>query len=132
MLARLPPRHRHSPRQPYAKFRAPTAATQHTTLMACSASSSQPPCAEILEDKIKKQESCHLSAILTDVFILASPTFDNPPNSTASSPMVTTSPDASPIATAATFFADLVPRLLSDPQSRTTLSSRVLTEESSH
>lgn len=58
--------------------------------------------AEILQDKIKKQESRHLSAISTDLSILESPTFDNSPNSTASSPMVTTPPDTKSIATAET------------------------------
>ncbi|KAK3331760.1 nuclear distribution protein nude [Cercophora scortea] len=48
--------------------------------------------ADILQDKIRKQESRHLSAISTDISILDS-TFDHSPNSTASSPMVTTPPD---------------------------------------
>lgn len=54
--------------------------------------------AEVLQDKIKKQESRHLSTISTDVSILESPTFDKTteasPNSTASSPLVTTPPEA--------------------------------------
>ncbi|KAK1833573.1 nuclear distribution protein nude [Podospora conica] len=58
--------------------------------------------AEILQDKIRKQESRHLSAISTDLSILESPTFDNSPNSTASSPMITTPPDSKSIATADT------------------------------
>ncbi|KAK3368718.1 nuclear distribution protein nude [Podospora didyma] len=55
--------------------------------------------AEILQDKIRKQESRHLSAISTDLSILESPTFDNSPNSTASSPMVTTPPDTKSMTT---------------------------------
>ncbi|KAI9166441.1 Nuclear distribution protein nudE [Paramyrothecium foliicola] len=54
--------------------------------------------AEVLQDKIKKQESRHLSTISTDISILESPTFDKnmdaSPNSTASSPLVTTPPEA--------------------------------------
>ncbi len=49
--------------------------------------------AEILQDKIKKQEARHLSAISTDISVPDSPTFDNSPNSTASSPLITTPPD---------------------------------------
>ncbi|KAF4983591.1 hypothetical protein FZEAL_1041 [Fusarium zealandicum] len=50
--------------------------------------------AELLQDKIKKQESRHLSAISTDISVLESPTFDNnaSPGSTASSPLITTPP----------------------------------------
>ncbi|KAK3322807.1 NUDE protein [Apodospora peruviana] len=55
--------------------------------------------AEILQDKIKKQESRHLSAISTDISILESPTFENSPNSTASSPMITTPPDTKSMST---------------------------------
>ncbi|KAK4444353.1 nuclear distribution protein nude 1 [Podospora aff. communis PSN243] len=58
--------------------------------------------AEILQDKIRKQESRHLSAISTDLSILESPMFDNSPNSTASSPMITTPPDTKSLATADT------------------------------
>ncbi|KAK5659648.1 hypothetical protein OQA88_856 [Cercophora sp. LCS_1] len=58
--------------------------------------------AEILQDKIRKQESRHLSSISTDLSIPESPTFDNSPHSTASSPMVTTPPDTKSIATADT------------------------------
>ncbi|PNP82330.1 hypothetical protein FNYG_04519 [Fusarium nygamai] len=52
--------------------------------------------AELLQDKIKKQESRHLSTISTDLSILESPTFDHPasPGSTASSPLITTPPDS--------------------------------------
>lgn len=54
--------------------------------------------AELLQDKIKKHESRHLSAISTDISILGSPTFDKnidaSPNSTASSPLITTPPDS--------------------------------------
>jgi hypothetical protein len=49
--------------------------------------------AEILQDKIKKQESRHLSAISTDMSILESPMFEHSSNSTASSPLITTPPD---------------------------------------
>jgi len=50
--------------------------------------------AEILQDKIKKQEARHLSAISTDLSVPESPTFDHSPGgSTASSPLVTTPPD---------------------------------------
>ena len=53
--------------------------------------------AELLQEKIRKQESRHLSVISTDVSVLESPVFDknveNSPNSTASSPLVTTPPD---------------------------------------
>lgn len=58
--------------------------------------------AEILQDKIKKQESRHLSHISTDISILESPMFDNSPNSTASSPMISTPPDTKSLATADT------------------------------
>jgi outer membrane murein-binding lipoprotein Lpp len=54
--------------------------------------------AEVMQDKIKKHEARHLSTISTDVSILESPTFDKTmdasPNSTASSPLVTTPPEA--------------------------------------
>ncbi|KAM0561984.1 hypothetical protein ACHAPJ_002425 [Fusarium lateritium] len=52
--------------------------------------------AELLQDKIKKQESRHLSTISTDLSVLESPTFDNPasPGSTASSPLITTPPES--------------------------------------
>ncbi|EEY16645.1 nuclear distribution protein nudE [Verticillium alfalfae VaMs.102] len=53
--------------------------------------------AELLQDKIKKQEDRHLSHISTDMSLLESPTFDKTidasPNSTASSPLITTPPD---------------------------------------
>ncbi|KAJ6443772.1 nuclear distribution protein nudE [Purpureocillium lavendulum] len=50
--------------------------------------------AELMQDKIKKQESRHLSTISTDLSVLGSPTFDkNSPGSTASSPLITTPPD---------------------------------------
>lgn len=58
--------------------------------------------AEILQDKIRKQESRHLSTISTDISIPESPTFDNSPHSTASSPMITTPPDTKSITTAET------------------------------
>ncbi|KAF5522850.1 Nuclear distribution protein nudE-like protein 1 [Colletotrichum aenigma] len=54
--------------------------------------------AELLQDKLKKQEARHLSHISTDLSVMSSPTFDknteHSPNSTASSPMVTTPPDS--------------------------------------
>lgn len=57
--------------------------------------------AELLQDKLKKQESRHLSTISTDTSVLESPTFDKhiegSPNSTASSPLVTTPPEAKSI-----------------------------------
>ncbi|KAI0379605.1 NUDE protein [Hypomontagnella monticulosa] len=49
--------------------------------------------AEIMQDKIKKAENRHLSAISTDVSILESPTFEDSPRSTTSSPLITTPPD---------------------------------------
>ncbi|KHN97104.1 nuclear distribution protein nudE [Metarhizium album ARSEF 1941] len=53
--------------------------------------------AELMQDKIKKQEARHLSTISTDLSALGSPTFDKnveaSPNSTASSPLVTTPPE---------------------------------------
>lgn len=50
--------------------------------------------AEIMQDKIKKAEIRHLSAISTDISIPESPTFeDSPRSSMASSPLVTTPPD---------------------------------------
>ncbi|KAK3934454.1 NUDE protein [Diplogelasinospora grovesii] len=58
--------------------------------------------AEILQDKIKKQESRHLSTISTDLSIPESPTFEHSPNSTASSPMITTPPDTKSLSTAET------------------------------
>ncbi|KAK1756372.1 nuclear distribution protein nude 1 [Echria macrotheca] len=58
--------------------------------------------AEILQDKIRKQESRHLSTISTDISIPESPTFDNSPHSTASSPLITTPPDSKSVATAET------------------------------
>lgn len=59
--------------------------------------------AEILQDKIKKQESRHLSAISTDISVLESSMFDQSPNSTASSPLITTPPaDSKSVSTAET------------------------------
>ncbi|OAA55535.1 nuclear distribution protein nudE [Niveomyces insectorum RCEF 264] len=50
--------------------------------------------AEILQNKLKKVEaSRHLSSISTDISVPDSPTFDHSPNSTASSPLITTPPD---------------------------------------
>ena len=53
---------------------------------------------DLLQDKLKKQEARHLSTISTDLSALGSPTFDkhgeNSPNSTASSPLVTTPPES--------------------------------------
>ncbi|KAG5984993.1 hypothetical protein E4U55_002100 [Claviceps digitariae] len=49
--------------------------------------------AELLQDKLKKQENRHLSTISTDLSVMGSPTFDknieSSPNSTASSPLIT-------------------------------------------
>ncbi|TPX19022.1 uncharacterized protein E0L32_011266 [Thyridium curvatum] len=58
--------------------------------------------AEIMQDKIKKQEARHLSTISTDISIPESPTFDHSPNSTASSPLITTPPDTKSLSTAET------------------------------
>lgn len=58
--------------------------------------------AEILQAKMKKQESRHLSAISTDLSIHSSPMFNNSPRSTASSPLITTPPDSKSVATADT------------------------------
>lgn len=63
--------------------------------------------AELLQDKIKKQESRHLSTISTDLSVPESPTFDrnvepSSPHSTASSPLITTPPDTKSISTADT------------------------------
>ena len=58
--------------------------------------------AEILQDKIKKQESRHLSTISTDISVPDSPTFDHSTGSTASSPLITTPPDSKSIATSDT------------------------------
>lgn len=55
--------------------------------------------AEILQDKIKKQEERHLSAISTDLSVPGSPTFDHSPVSTASSPLITTPPDTAEVST---------------------------------
>lgn len=58
--------------------------------------------AEVMQDRIKKQEARHLSTISTDMSIMSSPTFDRhldaSPGSTASSPLVTTPPDAKSVA----------------------------------
>ncbi|KJZ76421.1 Nuclear distribution protein nudE-like 1 [Hirsutella minnesotensis 3608] len=60
--------------------------------------------AELLQDKIKKQEARHLSAISTDLSALGSPTFDKTTDgstdSAASSPLVTTPPDSKSLSTA--------------------------------
>lgn len=54
--------------------------------------------AELLQDKLAKQEARHLSTISTDMSVLESPTFDknteDDVESTASSPLVTTPPEA--------------------------------------
>ncbi|GAP91076.1 putative nuclear distribution protein nudE [Rosellinia necatrix] len=49
--------------------------------------------AEIMQDKIKKAEHRHLSAISTDISVTYSDTYEDSPRSTASSPMITTPPD---------------------------------------
>ncbi|KAM4057330.1 hypothetical protein HRG_004150 [Hirsutella rhossiliensis] len=62
--------------------------------------------ADLMQDKIKKHEARHLSAISTDMSLLGSPTFDKnadgSPNSAASSPLVTTPPDTKSLSTADT------------------------------
>ncbi len=58
--------------------------------------------AEILQDKIKKQEARHLSTISTDLSIPGSPIFEHSPQSTASSPLVMTPPDSKSISTVET------------------------------
>ncbi|KAH8909300.1 hypothetical protein BR93DRAFT_908769 [Coniochaeta sp. PMI_546] len=61
--------------------------------------------AEILQDKLKKQEEReerHLSTISTEITIPESPTFDQSPNSTASSPLILTPPDSKALSTAET------------------------------
>ncbi len=55
--------------------------------------------ADILQDKIRKQEARHLSSISTDLSVPESPTFEHSPNSTASSPLVMTPPDSKSIST---------------------------------
>ncbi|KAH7374545.1 NUDE protein [Plectosphaerella cucumerina] len=56
---------------------------------------------DVLREKIKKHESRHLSAVSTDLSMLDSPTFDKiadrSPDSTASSPLITTPPDTEPL-----------------------------------
>lgn len=53
--------------------------------------------AEVLQEKVRKYESRHLSMISTDISVPESPTFDknadNSPESTASSPLITTPPE---------------------------------------
>jgi hypothetical protein len=64
--------------------------------------------ADLLQDKLKKQEARHLSAISTDLSMLSSPTFDKnaeadgSDDSTASSPLITTPPDTKSLSTADT------------------------------
>lgn len=61
--------------------------------------------AEILQDKMKKQEEReerHLSSISTEITIPESPTFDHSPDSTASSPLVLTPPESKALSTAET------------------------------
>jgi hypothetical protein len=59
--------------------------------------------AEILHDKIKKQESRHLSDISTNITVPESPTSaGSSPRSGASSPLVTTPPDTKSVSTAET------------------------------
>ena len=51
---------------------------------------------EVLQDRLRKQESRHLSMISTDISVPESPTFDKSigsPESTASSPLISTPPD---------------------------------------
>ncbi|KAI1828267.1 NUDE protein [Xylaria intraflava] len=49
--------------------------------------------AEIMQDKVKKAEQRHLSSISTDISIPDSDAFEDSPQSTASSPMITTPPN---------------------------------------
>ncbi|KAI1434892.1 NUDE protein [Xylaria sp. CBS 124048] len=49
--------------------------------------------ADIMQDKVKKAEHRHLSTISTDISIPDSDTFEDSPQSTASSPMITTPPN---------------------------------------
>ena len=49
--------------------------------------------AEIMQDKIKKAEDRHLSAISTNISIPYSDAYEDSPRSTASSPMISTPPD---------------------------------------
>ncbi|KAI1373378.1 NUDE protein [Hypoxylon crocopeplum] len=49
--------------------------------------------AEIMQDKIRKAEDRHLSAISTDISISESLTFEDSPRSITSSPLITTPPD---------------------------------------
>lgn len=63
--------------------------------------------AELLQDKVKKSEARHLSTISTDISVPESPMFDRnvgttSPQSTASSPLVTTPPDTKSMSTADT------------------------------
>ena len=58
--------------------------------------------AEILQDKIKRQGSRHLSNILTDISLSGSPSYINSPLSTASSPMIRTPLDTKSLSTAET------------------------------
>lgn len=64
--------------------------------------------AEILQHKIKKQESRHLSSLSTDISSMAgSPSFCNSPHSTASSPMIMTPPDLKMLSGAGSTNAEL-------------------------
>lgn len=49
--------------------------------------------AEIMQGKLKKAESRHLSSISTDISSLSAPEYENSPLSTASSPMISTPPN---------------------------------------
>lgn len=75
--------------------------------------------AELMQDRIKKQEARHLSVISTDMSIMSSPTFDRhmdaSPGSTASSPLVTTPPEAKSVTSTAT--TDMSGSELTDPPS---------------
>ncbi len=79
--------------------------------------------AELLQDKVKKHESRHLSAISTDLSAIESPIFDknveNSPDSTASSPLISTPTEAK-----APSSADLIQDPPSPPMSDASASLR--------
>lgn len=58
--------------------------------------------AEILQDKLKKHGGRHLSTISTDISVLESPMFDRSTVSGASSPIVSTPPEASSVSSTKT------------------------------
>ena len=93
--------------------------------------------AEILQTKFKKQEAArHLSTISTDISIPESPTFDEQsPHSTASSPLITTPPDAKALSTAGSVVSDSLhhDHFPSPPVSESSASAHLpLPRKSSH